>query len=208
MITQAAAVNGGRGSQPGPLQAHRLRRAARGRHPWWPGDRNGTQLLTGAGYVIDWRPSSAAAEDRNNAYKTLYLGGGAGWRSPFAAAEDRNQLGIGRAFVVTVVWRPPSVVAGDRNGTQLLVGPGYEVGWRSRSSATEDRNMLGEIGRYNEVVSMRPPLAAAGDRNGKKAGAGLAVLLELAAAARGGRGSQHPVPAAGDLVDGGSGGRR
>src|SRR5437870_2369507 len=64
-------------------------------------------------------------------------------------------------------------------------------------------------GDRNEVIKdewtdddgrWRSPFAVAEDRNGKKAGAGLAVLLELAAAVRGGRGSQHPVRVDGYLL--------
>ena len=40
----------------------------------------------------NWRPPSAAAEDRNNACKTLHLGGGADWQAPLAAAENRNEF--------------------------------------------------------------------------------------------------------------------
>ena len=114
------------------------------------------------------------------------------WRPPFGAAEDRNVLGDPRLVAEGCDWRPPFGAAEDRNPPVSSARPSAAA-WRPPFGAAEDRNPL-PTSAYVRVTHWRPPFGAAEDRNGPP-GSGKTSRLVLAAALRGGRGSQlHPGP--------------
>ena len=93
------------------------------------------------------------------------------------------------AVIIPYGWRPPFGAAEDRNPATRRWALGPSTTWRPPFGAAEDRNRV-PVTRPSRRASWRPPFGAAEDRNTERAKV-VNELRALAAALRGGRGSQH-----------------
>ena len=110
----AAAVRGGRGSQYGRRHLTDLHRRAGGRRPRRPRIATGSARGKSPTLPVDWRSPSGMAEDRNT--QGQYDDPApAGWRPSSGMAEDRNAVIAFICGVVAAMWRPSSGMAEDRN---------------------------------------------------------------------------------------------
>ncbi|MGA6157426.1 hypothetical protein ACPEIC_29195 [Stenotrophomonas sp. NPDC087984] len=141
-------------------------------------------------------------EDRNGGGQT-YQGDITVWRSPLRAIEDRNviiEISRYQGGVVAVTLRD------DRGSQRRAWAPAVmgRVAWRSAFGATEGRNgqtVVREVRGETEWRSRRP--RATDDRNCKD-GSYRRVVIDVAVAFRGDRGSQPRGERRGlDLVPGG-----
>ena len=112
---------------------------------------------------------------------------GPGWRPSSGIAEDRNVLWQLNELTLARGGRPPGWPRIATGPTLARASP--KPYWRSLSVAAEDRN-------YHEGLipaprkGWRPPSGVAGDRNNMDAENLFTHEMNLAAAVRGGRGSQ------------------
>ena len=180
----AAALRGGRGSQrltPRTSATSRVLAAAlRGGRGSQPLHQLGLDGEVAAGGRPSGRPRIATPAPGCSPPRTPR------WRPPFGAAEDRN-IPDTDGVILPEVWRPPFGAAEDRNPIGLL--PSSLAGlWRPPFGAAEDRNPIGLL--PSSLAGLwRPPFGAAEDRNKPEIWAA-ELLVSLAAALRGGRGSQ------------------